>query len=483
MPRKPNLLFIFTDQQRRDSLRSYDNDWIQTPNLDALAARSFVFEHAYVTQPVCTPSRASIMTGLWPHTCGCVANNIPLRADTPTIAEMVGLEYRRAYFGKWHLGDEVIPQHGFEEWVSIEDNYRSHYSRPEYLNRFSGYHHYLMSQGFAPDGEKRGARIFSRRFAARLPEEHTKALFLAREAARFLRMTGKRPFLLYVNFLEPHPPYCGPFDRLYDPWHLPVGPTFRRKPPHNASRLHRLMADYYTQGKREGQDLSTEEGWRRLRAQYFGNVTLVDRAVGEILTALAKSGQAENTVIVFTSDHGDMMGDHGILAKTVFYEEATLVPLLIHVPWLCPCRVPGRISQIDLVPTLLELLGVPVPPTLQGQSRAAVLRGEASLANNDVFIEWTGTDGRPEMTFASGITPEEAARIKGLPWRTVISGGWKLNLCAGDQCELYDLTEDPYEEHNRFNDPAQRARVEELSARLYTWQARTGDVAPLPALT
>ena len=121
MPDKPNLVFIFSDQQRFDTLRCYGNEWIQTPNLNALASQSFVFRNAYVTQPVCTPARASIMTGLYPHAAGPVINRVILPPGTRTIAEMVSAEYLCGYFGKWHLGDDVIAQHGFDAWVSTED--------------------------------------------------------------------------------------------------------------------------------------------------------------------------------------------------------------------------------------------------------------------------------------------------------------------------------------------------------------------------
>ena len=118
---QPNILFILTDQQRQDSLAAYGNDWIETPNLNALAERSFVFENAYVSQPVCTPSRASILTGQYPQTTGLIRNGITLGPDTHTIAEMISDTYLCGYYGKWHLGDDLVPQHGFEEWRSIED--------------------------------------------------------------------------------------------------------------------------------------------------------------------------------------------------------------------------------------------------------------------------------------------------------------------------------------------------------------------------
>ncbi len=129
-----NLLFIWTDQQRADSLPCYGNAFASTPHLDRLASESFIFERAYCTQPVCTPSRASILTGLWPHTHGCISNNYPLAPESRTIAEQVGDRYHCAYYGKWHLGDELSPQHGFDDWVSIEDGiYRAYYSDSEML--------------------------------------------------------------------------------------------------------------------------------------------------------------------------------------------------------------------------------------------------------------------------------------------------------------------------------------------------------------
>ncbi len=480
---KPNLLFIFTDQQRCDTMACYGNDLIRTPNLNALASESIVFENAYVTQPVCTPSRSSIMTGQYPHTNGCTANNIPLRRDTRTIAEMVSDDYRCAYYGKWHLGDEISAQHGFEDWLSIEDYYRKYYSNSQDLARFSNYHHFLLESGFKPDREILGHKVFERTTAANLPEQFTKASFLGREAARFIRENAGSPFMLFVNFLEPHPPFTGPLNDLHRRDNLATGPTFLRKPPKNASFLHRMMADYSMQSIDHGQDLSTEAGWREIRARYWGLVTLVDRAVGRILGALEESGQADNTVVVYTSEHGDMMGDHGILHKTMMYEEDNKVPLLIRVPWLRNegRLVNGRISQVDLAPTLLDLMNEHIPVELQGESRVPVLRGESTLAENDVFIEWNGSNGRNKFDFATDIPVQTMKKVAGTPWRTVISAdGWKLNLSSEDQCELYDVNTDPYEQVNRYDDPGQRDRVRDLTCRIQEWQERTGDDTPLP---
>lgn len=455
MAQKPNLLFIFTDEQRFDTLKCYGNDFVEAPNLNAFSESAFVFEHPYVSQPVCTPARSTIMTGLYPHSNGCATNNIPLREDVPTLAEMVSDAYTRAYFGKWHLGNEVIAQHGFDQWVSIEDNYREYYSKPEYLDTLSDYHHFLIRNGFEPDREAFGASVFGRGKAADLPLEYTKAGFLGQEAARFLRTQGDDPFVLYVNFLEPHAPFTGPLNDMYDPDAIPVGPHFLEPPSENVSQYNLKRYGQYLTGTNAGQDLSTEAGWRKLRAQYLGLVTQVDRAVGEILTALDESGKADETVVVYTSDHGDMMGDHRLLTKGVLYEESVKVPFLIRVPGLEGRRISGRFGQIDLVPTLLDLLGEPIPDHLQGKSCVDVLRGDANLDNNDVFIEWNQ---------------------EGNSWRTIMSAeGWKLNVSPHDRCELYDLNSDPYEQKNVCDDADQQSRVQDLIARIRDWQERTGD--------
>ena len=477
--KKPNLLFIITDQQRTDTMRCYGNGLIRTPAMNALAEESFVFEHPYVSQPVCSPARATMLTGLWPHTCGVPACNVPLSAETPTIAELVSDEYACAYMGKWHLGDEIFAQHGFDTWVGSEDSYRHSYSSPERLSQLSDYHHFLLKNGFEPDAVNQGERVFSRHAEARMAEEFTKAAFLGDRAAAFIREHRDRPFALCVSYLEPHPPHTGPLDDLYDPWSLPMGPGFMRKPPANAPLINRIMAAYYMESEEYGYDLRSEEGWRRVRARYWGNVTLVDRSLSGILRALEENGLADDTIVVFTSDHGELMGDHGILGKTLMYEEAVEVPLLMRVPMLGREQrtVGGNISQIDLVPTLLELMGESVPDSLQGEGRVSVLRGDETLEGNDVFIEWDGRDGHPP----GSIGEAEVNRSMAQPLRTVVSADrWKLNLYAGGPGELYDLNADPFELENLFDMPAHREQVRELTARVRRWQEQTGDRAPLP---
>ena len=344
MPDRPNVVVILSDQQRWDTLACYGNDWIQTPRLNRLAEQSAVFEAAYVTQPVCVPARASIMTGLYPHSAGPVVNKMNLDPTIPVLPEMISEDYTCGYFGKWHLGDDIIRQHGYHEWVSSEDGHRAQYTRREHLRVMSDYWHYLREQGYEPQTEAYGAMIFDAWERALMPEEHQMASFLGRRAADFIRRNAGAPFVMYVSTFEPHPPYYGPLNDLYDPAQIPTGPAFLQR-PEGHSLVNRVRADYYTNwlgseaapppgeyvtssaAAALGNDVTTEHGWRTLRARYMANITLVDSMVGMIADALDEAGVSDNTAIVFSSEHGDMAGDHRMLEKRTFYEEASRVPL------------------------------------------------------------------------------------------------------------------------------------------------------------
>ncbi len=493
MPENPNIVFIMSDQQRQDTLACYGADWMNVPNLNALADQSFVFENAYVAQPVCTPARATIMTGLYPHTAGPIVNQIHLDESVPVVSEMLSDDYYKGYMGKWHLGSDLVAQRGFDVWVSAEDAHRFAKREQRYL--VSDYNRYLVEQGYEPDRVRNGVGVFSSDAHYDMPEEHQMASFLGERAAEFIEANSDRPFALYVSTFEPHSPYHGPFMDMYDPATLPVGPAFLQK-PESASLVNRVRANYFLQFMLDGveqsedeymtryaaprEDVSTELGWRTLRAHYMANITLVDRMVGKITAALERAGVADNTVVVFTSEHGDMMGDHGMLEKRSFFEEASRVPLLMRVPWLSTesTRVRGSVGHIDLAPTLLDLAGQSAPANLQGKSLTPVMCGESDLSANDVFIQWNGTSAEiPDRFLGSA----EINRMLALPWRSVVTPDrWKLNLCAGDQCELYDLDNDPHETNNLFDDPSQRDRVRDMAARIRIWQHQTGDTAPLP---
>src|SRR5712691_4259561 len=193
MTRKPNLIVLLPDQQRADTI---GNAKVHAPNLTKLASEAIVFERAYVTHPVCTPSRSSLMTGLWPHTNGCTRNSVPLPEQFRVLPELVGdSDYRTAYMGKWHLGDEGFPQRGFEEWISTE--------------KVGPYTEFLISNRQAPDKKDGG---FSELAASRLPLELSKPKFLETQACQFIRKHRAEPFMLVVAFVEPHSPYNGPLN-------------------------------------------------------------------------------------------------------------------------------------------------------------------------------------------------------------------------------------------------------------------------------
>ena len=478
---KPNLLYILTDQQRFDTMSCYGNMQIDTPAMNALASGSFVFENAYVTQPVCTPSRATQLTGLYPHASELLACNIPLPEEIPTIAELVSDEYTCGYYGKWHLGDEIFSQHGFTDRVATEDSYRRHYSDPEKYTQLSAYHDFLIEKGFTPDSETMGEKVFSRHFEAGLDDHLTKATFLGDKSSDFINEHAEEddPWMLMVGFLEPHPPHTGPYNDMYDPATMPTGESFMKRPDRKSARFTRVMGAYYMESEDYGCDMSTEEGWKQLMARYWGNVTLVDRALEKIFASLEESGQADNTIVVLTSDHGEMMGNHGILGKTVMYEESIKVPMVVRVPWLNGDQkdIAGNFSHIDTVPTLLSLMGQPVPENIPGRDLTPVLNGDETLENDDVFIQWNRSDGHP-LPGEAEVNPQMQT-----PWRTVVtSDRWKLNLSAHDQCEMFDLNSDPNEMLNLYEHPAHASRVGELTQKLRQWQQDNDDGVELPGV-
>ncbi len=466
-PARPNLLFLWTDQHRGDSVPWAGNTTVKAPNLGQLAGQSFCFDRAYCAQPVCTPSRGTIMTGLYPHNHGSVQNNIRLEASKKCLPEYLPGDYASGYFGKWHLGDEIRAQHGYKEWRSIEDGiYRQFYTHEEDLKLRSSYHYFLMGHGFPPDEDSDGVPLFSRNMAAAMAEPYTKTAFLADEAVQFLRARRDgQPFVLSVNSLEPHPPTYGPLNESHKPAAMPTGPAFATPVGDGASLLHRSTYARFRRKGYKNHPVDTPDDFRRLKANYYGLIHMVDNAYGRILRALEESGQADNTIVVYTSDHGEMAGDHGLMQKSVFYEQATHVPLMIHVPWLTRQQVKfaDPINLVDLVPTLLDLLHDGVPAGLDGESRAGALRDPSAWRARNVVVQWTDADFGAACHGRSLVTADR----------------WKLNLYHGDRPELYDLNTDPGELHNIAG--AQRDRVGRMTDEIRSWQQAHRDELALQA--
>ncbi|MBI3210314.1 MAG: sulfatase-like hydrolase/transferase [Candidatus Solibacter usitatus] len=458
---KPNLLFLWTDQQRADTMAAYGNTRFHVPNMNRLASESVVFERAYIAQPVCTPSRSCMMTGTWPHTNGCIHNNIRLSAEAKTLPEILNdSHYRTGYFGKWHLGDEVFAQRGFEEWAAIEDGiYQQYYSAGRDPNARSAYHHFLIRQGYTPD-TKNG---FSRRIVTKLPVEHSKPSFLAQEASSFIMKHRAEPWMLYVNFLEPHTPFGSALDMLHTEEEARLPDNFE-KTPENEPEWYIEKRKGFHRAKTDGFDMTQRKGWQEASRNYAGLCSLVDQALGRILWTLEASGMAENTIVVYTSDHGEMMGSHGLLTKQVMYQEATHVPYLIRAPFRKqkPMRVARPVSHIDTVPTMLELLGRKDAIGQQGESLVGAITGQRR--ESDVIIEWNreGPDQGPSA-------------------RTVVTpDGWKLVQHDTDKALLFHLAKDPLELKNLYGKPEVAAKQKELRGKITAFQKKTNDKLQLP---
>ncbi len=484
MKQKPNLLFIYTDQQAIDTLATYGNHQIEMSNLNKLTNESIVFEKAFVTQPVCTPSRASLLTGLYPHSSGCIENNIPLPEEITCLPEMMSdSNYVTAHFGKWHLGDEIFPQHGFDEWRSIEELYSPFYSSGRDRSKHSDYHDFLIAGGISP---KNGS-AFSRAEFARLPEKFSKPKFLADQAVDFLSTNKENPFILYINFLEPHMPYFGPRDNQYNPEDIPLPDNFNNEPGEEQHVRARIFKEtYYEQGY-EGYPLKTASDWQRLKAKYWGLCSQVDMHAGRILQTVDDLGLREDTIVVFTSDHGDMMGSHRLLAKMVMYEEAVRVPFIMRVPgYNGGKRIAGPVSQIDIVPTLLELMEQEQVRKLDGESLVPILNSNSSgRTGRDVFIEWNGSNvdiqtdignANIQKAFNNKLSDAKLNAALSDPLRTIVTeDGWKYIRSQEGKSELYNLGKDPGEKNNLVEEPEYGTLINELQVKIVKWQKKTGD--------
>jgi arylsulfatase A-like enzyme len=472
---KPNIVFIWTDQQRFDTLAAYGNHRIHAPNLNRLASESAVFEKSYVTQPICTPSRSSVMTGLWPTQTGCIDNNIPLSESIATQPKLLDdSDYRTAYFGKWHLGDEIFSQHGFEEWEAIEDLYINYYSEGRDKNARSGYHHFLENHGFKPDLVRNGHSVFSREYAAELPLEFSKPAFLRTKARDFIRRNKDDPFLLHVNFLEPHDPNFGPFNGYHPDDEVSLSKNWNDYPDNSEPLRYHFLRLFASLDRG-----ITERDIRRETSRYWGLVTMVDMAVGGILSELNRWGLDDNTIVVYTSDHGEMMGSHGMYFKGVMYEEAARVPCLIRYPkrGYAARTIKHPVSHIDLTPTILDLAGkATASEELPGRSYSRYL--EDSTNPEPVFLQWhTHPSGRYDRLRKEGlITSEEAEKAVNVNTRAIVSPeGYKLCVSDKDKSQLYDLNKDPFETQNVYSNVNYRSEVSSLAKQLEDWQESIDD--------
>jgi arylsulfatase A-like enzyme len=467
---KPNLLVFLPDQLRADMVvGEYAGD-VHAPNIRKLVSESVVFERTYITQPICAPSRSSLLSGTWPHQNGCINNQSALSPKVRCLPEMLGdPDYATGYLGKWHLGDEFSPQRGFKEWVSVEEYFKSALGdRP--VSGVSDYTKFLLSKGYKPDlGD---GQYFGRRFVHALPFEESSTKFLEGKACDFLERHQNQPFVLFVAFVEPHAPYEGPFNNEHPLDGVSLDESATDTFGDEMPLRYRLRQEFF----RLRIGLLAE--YRELRRKYYGLITQVDLCIGGILDKVDQLGIDQRTIIVLTSDHGDLIGAHGMVGKRLMFDPSARVPYLVRIPGQSPFRCSSPISHIDFVPTMLEFLDKPVDRQCAGKSRVSALRRETD-ETGPVFLEWS--PGREKINKRTKLGSKRAIqRCLSESTRAVVSSdGWKLCLRDKDKNELYNLSNDPGERHNLYYDGGRRDTIDRLTNEVRRWQEQTGDTIKL----
>ncbi|MCG3181013.1 MAG: Arylsulfatase [Phycisphaerae bacterium] len=421
--KRPNLLLIVTDQQNLTAMSAAGNKWVKTPNMDRLADRGLRFEKSYCTYPLCGPARASLFTSRMPHEVGVEANDASsIPAGMPTLGELLRQAgYETAYAGKWHI-PEVYPGYGRDGKIPGFDVL----PLPGRPAKFG-------------NGPSCGLKI---------------DVDVTDAAVRFLNAKHDRPFALVVSILNPHD-ICG-LPRNQAEFARLVGPGDPLPPlPDNFNA---------TDGEpwvlqRSRQNGWTDEEWRRYRGVYYRLVEAADKHVGRMMDALAASGRADSTVVLFTSDHGEMMGAHHQTVKLKLYEESAAVPLIACVPGVTGKAAVDSthlVSGLDILPTLCDYAGVKVPDACEGRSLRPVIEGRAGAWRDYVVAEVVAGKAAGRMVRSS--------RYKYVIYDT------------GDGPEqLFDLQADPGETKNLATDPAAAESMAAHRRMLAEWAARTKD--------
>lgn len=402
-PRRPNILFVLPDQLRAQALGCMGNRDIQTPNIDRLAGDGVLFRNTIANSPVCCPARAIFLTGQYCHTNGMTANDLRLREDSVSLAALLKQHgYRTGFIGKWHLdGGPRLP--GF-----VPPGPRRHGYDFWAANECA--HTHFKNTYFRDTPQPLPVRGFE-------PEGWTDL------ALEFLETSKRdtRPFSLSVFMGPPHDPYGAPEASMQRYANLPK--------PLNA---------------------------------YYAAITAIDDQIARLTRALDDLGLAEDTIVLFSSDHGDMLGTHEAILKRKPWEESIRVPGILRYPRRIK---PGRteqalLSHVDYAPTLLSLCGVPIPKAMQGTDLSRLVTGETHTGPGSAFLQIFGP-------YAGDRTPAG--------WRGVRTERYKFARFQDKPWVLYDLKEDPREENNLATDPAAAALRRGLESQIETWMRRTGD--------
>ncbi len=468
--RPPNILLIMSDQHTRGALGVAGNPVAHTPNLDALARSGVCFDNAYCTFPVCVASRASLLSGLYTHHHQAYDNTQAWPFHVKTLAHYLGRAgYMSGVIGKMHFVDAQT--HGFDykldfnDWHQylgpktklvaeeiIDPNSGSGLPQIDDLWRESG----DPWTGFIARDNREGYTAVGR-ISALAEEDHFET-FVARESVRFLRHHGKQqPFFLVSSFLKPHDPFTPAerFARMFPAPGMNLPETWGKVdlatiPQWIQNRIHYDSAC---------PELRFPPAAQLHIALYYASLAQTDDNVGKLWAALTELGLDGNTIVLYTADHGEMLGEHGLWGKFVFYEPSVGVPLLFRVPGVTPAhaRCATPVSLVQIVPTLLELCGVPTPAGLDGASITRLLREPGAEIESTVFAE--------------------AALKTRRPGAMIRQGRYKYSYYVGDLDELYDLHTDPAEMKNLAALPAFREKRDELKKQLFDWHPPESEIA------
>ena len=461
----PNILWICTDQQRFDTIQGLSNEHVRTPNLARLMGESVTFTNAFCQTPICAPSRGSFLSGRYPHVTGLRANGQRIRPSERLVTRVLAdYEYTCGLAGKLHLSPcqggrlEDRIDDGYQVFSWSHDTSDSWPLHNEWVN-------WLTHQGIAlpkppPSGEV---------WAMPLDPRYTQTEWCAEMAMQFMRTQRTfNPWLFSCNIFAPHHPFhpTEEYYSHYSPAKMP-DPAYREGELRNKP----VFQSIDHQGAYAGTAISfartTPEQHREVIAAYFAMIEQVDTEVGRMLQVLDETGQADNTIVIFMSDHGEMLGDHGLYLKgPYFYDCLTRVPLMIRWPgkFKGGTKIDSLVELIDLAPTLLEAAGIPVPSAMQGRSLMPLLTGQTTEHRHSVYMEYLDANAIFE-------TPPMMMGVR--------TSKYKLSFYDKPRTgELYDLTKDPGEFNNLWDDVHSRDLREEMMHLLTARVLETTDPFP-----
>jgi arylsulfatase len=468
---RPNILFLCTDQQRYDALGAAGNPHISTPNLDRLASQGMRFTNCYTQSPVCAPSRGSLMTGRYPRNHGLWANGVDMDPDEQLFTKVLADEgYDCGLVGKLHLGS------AFDGRIEprLDDGLRVfRWAHDPYL-RSAGNEYHQWLRRTHPDLFE-SAVVRHEQSIDALPQEAHYSHWVAEETIEFLGHTRQkdRPFCFIANFFDPHHGFEAPrrFRDLYDAASLPAPVTrddeLETKPP-----IYRQESAKSYAGHMPGFDDYSAEDLQEIKAQYFAMVSLVDEEVGRILEALEREGLSQNTLVIFTSDHGEMLGDHRMLLKgPMMFDCSVKVPLLMRWPGRIPAGTSTEdlVEWIDLTRTMLSAAGSSGLPRAQGRDLAGLWSSDAEPFDDRDWVLSEYRDGCWAYD-----PPVHTTMVRRGQWKIVVHHG-DPSTARERTGELYDLAADPDELWNLWDVPEAREIQAEMQAFLLDVLVATED--------